>query len=431
MEKSCKKCEDLFDGPRLRMTCFKCCPKSKKWTKEECRLAASICKSRSEFLKSFEKQYRYAIDKGWSDEICSHMQSKICKFSREECIEVALKCDTKREFRKKYPKHWNHAWRKYENLPELNEHFNYYPIIYDLEIYEKCFSIASKCENFIQFRTQHNDLYSYAVKNKFYNEIKRKLGKTWTVLEKKPQICSICSNEFYSRHRERLRCFDCLPESTKITNTECLETALRFKTRGEFKSEAPKQYSYAVRHKLLDLACSHMPIKDGKLPIERGLEIARSCSSRSDFRNKYPLVYRGLLKKGVSDQLDGLLPQESPMGFRKSGFVSKCLSNNQGLGTLYLLQLIKGGERFYKIGITSRTVDKRCGGGLSNYSWKIVWQVTADSKEIWKKEQAYKNEIRKLRIAYAPQNPFGGSATECFKCHGNCKILRKPDLTNQ
>ena len=62
-------------------------------------------------------------------------------------------------------------------------------------------------------------------------------------------------------------------------------------------------------------------------------------------------------------------------------------------------------------------------------SYKLVWKIEEDASEIWDSELQFKRSIEDIK--YQPEIKFGGSAKECFKCHGNCKILREPEIITQ
>ena len=46
------------------------------------------------------------------------------------------------------------------------------------------------------------------------------------------------------------------------------------------------------------------------------------------------------------------------IGWTRTGFKQKCIQNNNGFGILYVLECFNETERFIKIGITSRSIQK-------------------------------------------------------------------------
>lgn len=55
------------------------------------------------------------------------------------------------------------------------------------------------------------------------------------------------------------------------------------------------------------------------------------------------------------------------------------------------------------------------------YVYVLIRKIVGDPAKIWDMEKGLKKQIKKKN--YTPNIKFGGSSTECFKCHGNCKIL--------
>ena len=115
-------------------------------------------------------------------------------------------------------------------------------------------------------------------------------------------------------------------------------------------------------------------------------------------------------------------------GFRKKDFIEACNRKNNGIGKLYLIKCRGNGEMFYKVGITSGTVKGRHKSKRDMpYEYEILWTVEGDAEEIWNMELARKRETKNIR--YQPELWPNNNAQETFKCHGNCKILRNPDVT--
>ena len=83
-----------------------------KWTKEKCAEIAFKCKSRGEFIKKYGTPYYTALRKGWLDDICSHMVSKIKPngyWTNITCNEESKKCINSKELRNKCSTAYNNA----------------------------------------------------------------------------------------------------------------------------------------------------------------------------------------------------------------------------------------------------------------------------------------------------------------------------------
>lgn len=72
------------------------------WTKEKCQGKALLYQHRVDFKNGDGSAYSTAVRCGWLDEICSHMTkpSPKVRWTKEECHKVALKYKTASEFRK-------------------------------------------------------------------------------------------------------------------------------------------------------------------------------------------------------------------------------------------------------------------------------------------------------------------------------------------
>jgi len=70
------------------------------WTKEKCLQAASKCRTRGEFRQRYDRAYSTARIENFLDEICSHMPKTKPKgyWTKEKCAEEALKYNSKTEF---------------------------------------------------------------------------------------------------------------------------------------------------------------------------------------------------------------------------------------------------------------------------------------------------------------------------------------------
>jgi hypothetical protein len=81
-------------------------------TKEECQEKALLCKTRSEFEKTYNSHYKKAKRENWLDDICPHMEILLNNWTKEECQEKALLCESRSEFKKTYNSHYNKALRE-------------------------------------------------------------------------------------------------------------------------------------------------------------------------------------------------------------------------------------------------------------------------------------------------------------------------------
>lgn len=101
------------------------------------------------------------------------------------------------------------------------------------------------------------------------------------------------------------------------------------------------------------------------------------------------------------------------MGWKKSDFIRFCEKNNNGMGIIYLIQCFNQNESFFKIGITSKTVEYRYHSRKSMpYEYKILSQLELPALDTWSSERTLMTISKEHK--YSPIIPFGGSVRECF-----------------
>ena len=110
------------------------------------------------------------------------------------------------------------------------------------------------------------------------------------------------------------------------------------------------------------------------------------------------------------------------MGWTKSKFKEKCIKNNNGFGTLYILECFDNIELFFKIGITSHNINKRYPSKTSMpYAYRVIDEIIGDPEYIYDLESKLHNLNKEHH--YLPNKPFNGSSTECFKTYKQTKEI--------
>lgn len=99
-------------------------------------------------------------------------------------------------------------------------------------------------------------------------------------------------------------------------------------------------------------------------------------------------------------------------GWSRSGFIEACKKNN-GSGYLYVIKCTGENEQFYKVGITSNSINRRFNGALAMpYNFEVVKLLEAPSGAIYDLETKLHKALKPNH--YTPRRAFGGSARECF-----------------
>ena len=103
---------------------------------------------------------------------------------------------------------------------------------------------------------------------------------------------------------------------------------------------------------------------------------------------------------------------KSYLGHSKTSFTAVCDKNGEGLGTFYILNCKQGSEVFYKIGITSLSVQERYRKrGAMPYNFSILLTAEGIPEEIYALEKQMFKDLREYK--YTPEMHFEGE-TECF-----------------
>lgn len=121
----------------------------------------------------------------------------------------------------------------------------------------------------------------------------------------------------------------------------------------------------------------------------------------------------GTYKQRASTHLEGFgcsKCSEENKGWSRQAFVRLCNKNASGVATLYVLRCEKGTEKFYKVGITSRTVADRYSWGMP-YEYKLLYEVRNTAAFIYDLERKLKKRLKAYN--HKPSIDFEGR-TECF-----------------
>lgn len=99
-------------------------------------------------------------------------------------------------------------------------------------------------------------------------------------------------------------------------------------------------------------------------------------------------------------------------GFTKTSFINLCKTKNR-TPSLYVLLCKNNNEKFFKIGITSRSVKERYKTKLSlPYSYKVLYNVKSSPEQIYDTEKKLCKLLKNYK--YTPEIFFDGSIKEVF-----------------
>ena len=128
--------------------------------------------------------------------------------------------------------------------------------------------------------------------------------------------------------------------------------------------------------------------------------------------------YHGKFKKIVGNHLRGGGCQQCAKiynGQKLSSFVAACMD---GIAELYVIMCTTKlpthlpKELFYKVGITTKTVEQRYVGDVAMpYDYEILYRLKNDAESIYHLEKILLKSLNKYK--YQPRKRFGGES-ECF-----------------
>lgn len=131
-----------------------------------------------------------------------------------------------------------------------------------------------------------------------------------------------------------------------------------------------------------------------------GRFVLMSCEKHGEFQKKIAKIHKGCAMCAI----------ESDAGWSLTSF-NKRASRHENKANLYIIQCKNFNEKFYKVGITLKSITERFARGRIPYEYKVLKLVSENAEYIWKLEK----QIHALLSAhkYTPTIQFNGY-TECF-----------------
>ena len=143
------------------------------WNKEKCQEESLKYKTKKEFLKNCSSSFNSAYKNGWLTEICGHMDNKKKPhgyWTKEKCQEEALKYETKIDFQKYSGSASNASFEK-GWLNEICSHMKTLKHNKEYWTKEKCHELALKCQSRTEFRKKYDSAHRYSCENNWMNDI--------------------------------------------------------------------------------------------------------------------------------------------------------------------------------------------------------------------------------------------------------------------
>lgn len=149
------------------------------------------------------------------------------------------------------------------------------------------------------------------------------------------------------------------------------------------------------------------------------------CPDHGEFTKRASVHMSGIGCKECSR----LKSNSSIGGFKRSAYVKSC-EKYGGSSNIYLIRCFSMDEHFFKIGITSRSIESRFPSVQSlPYKYEVLIISSGNSAKIWDLESKIHKSLR--RYKYKPRVRFDGNG-ECFLCSEHTireKLLNSIDNT--
>jgi len=276
-----------------------------KWTKEKC---SKICDNYNffiEFRKNEPKVYDVLLRKKWLNDLCSHMIREIAPkgyWNKKRCLSESLKYKTKTDWMKYSNKSYHAAhkndWIDYCSAHMIKLSTNQNRIIYSFEFNDNHVYVG------LTYSPQNRKKYHLInVNSSVFKHIKKtNLIPKFKILTPflKKEIASIEEGKFLNKYinenwyvLNKIRTGGLGGYISMWNEEKCINEALKYKTRGEFKKLSGGAYQFARKHNFLVKCCIHM--KYQQLPNGYWKNNKDMCIKEAD---KYNRMYHFKINSG-------------------------------------------------------------------------------------------------------------------------------------
>ena len=173
---------------------------------------------------------------------------------------------------------------------------------------------------------------------------------------------------------------------------------------GTISSNSNRTRSDCTFIKLANIKHNNVYTYNNTVYTHSNAKVIITCNIHGDFE-QLPTVHLG----GHGCQI--CAHSNRMTGYTKTAFAQLCERNNNGKGTLYVIECTGNSEKFYKIGITSHDVNTRFNSTRIPYNIKVLYQTINNSNIIYDLERTLLRQVKNTR--YSPKEKFYGY-TECF-----------------
>lgn len=297
--------------------------KYRYWNLERCKESALKYTTKKEWKTKEQSSYCAAQKHGWIDQCCGHMPYKTPRnyWTLERCKESALKYLTMKDWKKNERPAYNSVNNHKGWLPLCNAHMLHQRIPKTYWTLEKCKKSALNFSNKNQWRLGFGSAFNAAQRNGWMSlccaHMKRNIPKNYWTLER----CIESALKYNTRGEWRKKkgsaykiagengwiekcCAHMVSETfphSYWTLERCRESALKYKTKSAWQSHEVGAYSAAIRNGWM-YQCTNQMLRvrepNGYWTLERCKESALKYSSQKEWRKKRSGAYNSAQKNG-------------------------------------------------------------------------------------------------------------------------------------
>lgn len=320
LKKANKSCYNKILRKKWKKEMFQHMKQRRDYSKAHIQYDFKLCheealkyKTRNEFHEKAHRAYKYALKNKIMDKVCFHMESfkQLQRQSRmiwtyEACKKEAKKYQTRKKFSKNSSGAYNRAIAE-GFLDEICKHMiskSELKKIYDKKLYSDCKNTIKKYKYKTFFIKENQKMYG------------RILHRGWT-----KELLGHMKNKPKKKKEKILK-----GRFVKWTYEKCQNKVKNYSSRLEFKKKNPLMYSAILKKGWEKTLLGHLPIqkKDPYWTFVRCQEVALKCSTKTQFRKKYPGAYSAVLKSKWMDKVSSHMIK--PLGQKWTFAVCKKLA---------------------------------------------------------------------------------------------------------
>jgi len=280
-----------------------------QWTKSKISKVAKECKTRGEFRSTYPSAYSIAIDKGWLDEVCTHMLNTAPWFGPRVIREFLIAHDI--EFV---------AEHKFKDDPSVKN--------YPYDFYVPKFQLVIEYQGRQHKLGWHNNLddaKAIQARDELKRSFARNTGLVYLELDQSTKKTLVTALESFLRSLANSAQIEIALTPRILSDSELKEIETPFKwseasvkesislckTIKEFRQKYPTGYDYALKNDLWEKLGKNLIriTHHGKYTKQFVAEAASSCTTRNEFKMTNKGAWAAAQRNGWLEEVCAHMPK--------------------------------------------------------------------------------------------------------------------------